>query len=219
MARGDKLAERREREDVKRRVSRLSDELSELPRIDYANPEQMRDRCKLHRAMCEEAALMPTIGTLAISLDVSIAQVTSLSDARSNGWHGVKLSQESVEVLEKELVMIESIFDSNFENGAYANPVTGIFAAKNLFGWKDTKESQQVVAHIEVTPDQIAGRYAGSLPMHVDYHGEVRQLQDGQRARSAGRLGAKLRKRIDAGDFPKFSGELEPPLMGPDSES
>lgn len=217
MARGDRLAERREREDVKRRVSRLSDELSELPRIDYGDPGQVRERCKLHRAMCEDRSLMPTIGTLAIALDVSISQVTHLANAQQSGWHGCRLTQESAEVLEKELVMIESIFDSNFENGAYANPVTGIFAAKNLFGWKDSKETQQVVAHIELTPEQIAGRYTDALPMHVDYHGEVHQLQDAQRARSAGRLGAKIGKRIDAGDFPKFSGELESPLMGENS--
>ena len=219
MARGDRNAERMERSATRRRVNELADELDLLPRIDYADPSQMQERCRLHRMMCKERDLVPTVGTLAIALGVSIQQLSNLGNAQQDGWRGVRLTSESVDVLQKELVMLEAIFDSNFENGTYANPITGIFAAKNLYGWKDTKETQQVVAHIEVTPEQIAGRYGSSVPLHVDSHGETHRLMDGVRARSAGRTAVKLQKRIDAGDFPKFSGELEPPLMGPDSES
>ena len=214
MARGDRNAERMERSEVRRRVATLIDELSLLDRIDYADPRQMSERCRHHRVRCMEMDLMPTVGTLAVALGVSIAQLRNLSNAQQDGFRGARLSRESVEVLQNELVMLESSFDANFENGAYANPVTGIFAAKNLFGWKDTRETHEIVAHVEVTPEQIAGRYAEALPMHVDSHGEVHGLQDAQRARSAGNIAGKLRKRIDDGDFPEFSGELESPLMG-----
>ncbi len=217
MARGDRNAERIERSEVRRRVAVLVDELSLLPRIDYADPAQMQERCRHHRVRCMEMDLMPTVGTLAVALGVSIAQLRNLSNAQTDGWRGCKLTRESVDVLQNELVMLECSFDSNFENGAYANPVTGIFASKNLFGWKDTRETHEIVAHVEVTPEQIAGRYVEALPMHVDSHGEVHELQDGQRARSAGNMAGKLRRRIDAGDFPKFSGELDSPLMGENS--
>lgn len=217
MARGDRNAERIERSETRRRVSELADELDLLPRIDYADPSQMQERCRLHRMRCKERDLVPTVGTLAIALGVSIQQLTNLGNSQTDGWRGRRLTRESVDILQKELVMLEAIFDSNFENGTYANPVTGIFAAKNLFGWKDTRETHEIVAHVEVTPDQIAGRYAEALPMHVDSHGEVHRLMDGQRARSAGRTAGKLRKRIEDGDFPEFSGELESPLMGENS--
>lgn len=203
MARGDRNAERMERSEVRRRVAELIDELSLLPRPDYADPESMAERCRLHRTRCMEMDLMPTVGTLAVALGVSIAQMQSLADARSNGWYGRRLSAESADVLQKELFMLECSFNSNFENGAYANPVTGIFAAKNLYGWKDTRETHEVVAHVEITPDQIAERYHAAIPMHVDPQGEVHMLQDGVRARSAARKSQKIRSRIASGDFPE----------------
>lgn len=209
MARGDRNAERVERSATRRRVAELIDELDRMPRIDYADPQQMAERCRLHRVRCMEMDLMPTIGTMAVALGVSMSQLSHLARAQQHGWHGRRLTRESAEVLERELLMLESSFDSNFENGSYANPVTGIFAAKNLFGWKDSRETHEIVAHVEVTPEQIAGRYMDAIPSHVNENGQVHQLQDGQRARSAGLHAARLRERIDNGDFPEFSGESE----------
>lgn len=213
MARGDANRLRDERSDTRKRVAMLSDELSLLPRIDYSDPDQMAERCRLARVRCMECDLVPTMGMLAIALDVSISQLTSLADARSKGWHGVRLTEESVEILVKELVMLESIFDNNFENGVYTQPVTGIFAAKNLFGWKDTREVHQESVSVEVTPDQISSRYGAAIPMHVDSNGEAHMLMDGIRANSAAKKAKLLQARLDNGDFeprkpPKNSGEL-----------
>ena len=130
-----------------------------------------------------------------------VAGVTALSDARSKGWHGVRLTEESVEILIKELVMLESIFDGNFENGVYSQPVTGIFAAKNLFGWKDTREVHQETVSVEVTPDQISSRYGAAIPTHVDSNGQEHMLMDGIRANSAAKKAKLLQARLDNGDF------------------
>lgn len=150
---------------------------------------------------------MPTVGTLAVALGVSMAQLTNLANAQQSGWYGTRLTKDSVMVLEKELFMLECLFDANFENGSYSNPVTGIFAAKNLYGWRDTREVHQQTVTVEVTPEQIAARYQQAIPTHTDMNGEVHQLQDGLSARSAGRMSGKLLARAERGEFADYDPE------------
>ena len=204
---GDRNAERVERSEVRRRVALLIDELDQLPTIDYADPAQMRERCRHHRIRCMEMDLMPTVGTLVVALGISMDQLNNLARGEQSSFGGVKLTRDSANILQKELAMLECAFDANFENGSYANPVTGIFAAKNLYGWKDTRDIQQQSVTIEVTPEQIEARYVEAVPLHVDPQGEVRQLREGVSARATGKKAKRLRARVEGGDFPEY----EPP--------
>ena len=201
---GDRNAERVERSEIKRRVNELVDELSLLPQIDFADPAQVAERCRHHRLRCKDMGLVPTVGTLVVSLGITMWQLDNFARGEQSTLNGCGLTKESATILQKELAMLEAIFDAHFENGSYANPVVGIFAAKNLFGWKDTKEVRQQVTTVEITPDQIQARYSDAIPLHMDPQGEVHRLMDGSRASGAARKARRIEARIDAGDFPEY---------------
>ena len=127
--------------------------------------------------------------------------VSTLRNAQSGGlegWCGMKLTQESGEVLRKNLAEIEGIFNLNFESGAYPQPVAGIFAAKNNYGWKDTREVHEPVATVEVTPDQIATRYETALPAHVDPQNETHLLADGISANAATKAAVGMEAKLES---------------------
>lgn len=113
----------------------------------------------------------------------------------------------TAEILRKNLAKLEGVFNANFENGNYPQPVAGIFAAKNNYGWTDTREVHELVVHAEVTPEQIAERYQTAIPMHVDPQGDVRMLQDGQRAASAATIATSLAGQMERGKFEECEAE------------
>lgn len=202
MARGDRNAERMERSDMRKQAARLLRIGRDLPMFDIGDPELMAERCTLCLDKCEELGLVPTYGAMAIFLCTSIEHLVKIRNGKFLGWKRMKLTTESAEILQKYLEYIESMFDVNFENGSYAQPVTGIFASKNLHGWKDTREVHQETVSIEITPDQISSRYESALPMHVEPQtGRTRRLMDGISAEGAAKTAAALELRIADGDF------------------
>lgn len=201
MARGDQEAQARERSAMRRRVAELCDALSELPAIDCSDPDQIDERCRLQFRMCMDADVMPTLGTLSIALGCTCDDLRNIGRSHSGRLGRARLTNETAEVLRKNLAKLEGVFNANFENGNYPQPVAGIFAAKNNYGWTDTREVHELVVHAEVTPEQVAERYQAAIPMHVNENGEVHMLQDGQRAVSAAKIATALAGRIEQGDF------------------
>lgn len=217
MARGDRNAERIERADMRRIAAGLLAYAKRLPPFDIANPKLMEERCDLCFETCGEMGLVPTYGAMAMFLGTAIDVLLKVRNGELMGWNRMRLTQESATVLQKNLEVLEAVFDVNFENGSYAQPVTGIFASKNLYGWKDVRETHELVATVEITPDQISERYKLAMPMHRSPDGAFRRLQDGQSAEAAAKTAAALNLRVLNGDFPRFSGELDSPLMGENS--
>ncbi len=204
---GDRNAERVERSEMRRLSSALLREARALPLINIADPEQMDERCGLCFERCEELGLVPTYGAMAMFIGTSIDVLLKIRNGALSGWKGMRLSRQSAIVLQKNLELLESIFDVNFENGSYAQPVTGIFASKNLHGWKDTREVHQETVSIEITPEQIAARYQQALPMHVDSHGETHRLQEGYAAEAAAKTALALGTRAGRGEFADYDPE------------
>lgn len=202
MARGDRNAERMERSMIRKQTATLLRIGRELPMFDIGDPELMEERCTLCLDTCEELGLVPTYGAMAIFLCTSIEHLVKIRNGMFTGWKRKHLTTQSAEILQKNLEFIESMFDVNFENGSYAQPVTGIFASKNLHGWKDVREVHTESVSMEITPDQISSRYESALPMHVEPQtGETRRLMDGISAEAAAKTAAALETRISDGDF------------------
>lgn len=90
-------------------------------------------------------------------IDWSNGKRTSLSE---------RITPESGNVIQKFLKFLEISWESAFSNNGFRSPVTGIFLAKNNFGYKD--ESTNIVKHenAEVTPDRakLAAKYMAALP-------------------------------------------------------
>lgn len=201
---GDRNAERVERSEIRRLSGELLSLAKSLPPFDIGDPEQMEARCDLCFSECARLGLVPTYGAMAMFVGASIDTLLKIRGGTAGGWHRQRLTLESAFVLQKNLELLESTFDVNFENGSYAQPVTGIFASKNLYGWKDVRETHELVARIEVTAEQIAERYGAALPMHTDPQGELHRLQDGQSAEAAAKTAAALESRIANGDFEHY---------------
>lgn len=194
---GDREAQAGDRRRTRHAVHQLTRALKNLPPYDIGDPVAMDERCELVMDMHDEAGLMPTLGSLAIGLGTTIDGLTHLRAGESFGWAAGRLTPDSARVLAKNLAILEGAFDANFENGAYANPVTGIFASKNNYGWRDVREVQQVSVSVEATPEEIAERYVRAIPQHRDEHGEVHRLQDGITAQGATRVALALMEGAD----------------------
>lgn len=204
-AAGDRERGEGERARVRHASYELARRFVQLPPFDIADPQQMWDRCMLILDTCDEVDLMPTLGAFAMGLGTSLDILRRIREGGTMGWRKQRLSAESSEVLANFLMLFEGVFDANFENGAYSQPVAGIFASKNNYGWKDTRETHEVVAHVEVTPEQIAARYQASLPAHQDVNGEVHLLQEGISSSAMARTAEMLRQRADEGRYEDFS--------------
>lgn len=202
MARGDRNAERMERSEIRKQTAKLLSVGRQLPTFDISDPDLMGERCGMCFEECERLGLVPTYGAMAIFLCTSIEHLLKIRNGELLGWKRMHLSTESAEILQKNLEYLESMFDVNFENGSYAQPVTGIFASKNLHGWKDVREVHTESVSVEITPDQISSRYESALPMHVDEHdGKPKRLMDGISAEAAAKTAAAIEVRISDGDF------------------
>lgn len=207
----------RERREIRRNALVMRNRFHELPDFDIGNPALMEERCQLHIDTCMELGLMPTLGSLALALGCPVSTLRNAQHGGLEGWCGRKLTQESGEVLRKNLAELEGMFNTAFEGGGYPQPVAGIFAAKNNYGWRDTREVHEVKVVAEVSADELSSRYQSALPAHVDPHGETHLLMDGISANAATVAAIGLQRKLSAGKLPKFSGELESPLMGEDS--
>ena len=219
MARGDQEAQMRERREIRRNALVMRNRFHELPDFDIGNPALMEERCQLHIDTCMELGLMPTLGSLALALGCPVSTLRNAQTGGLEGWCGMKLTQESGEILRKNLAELEGMFNTAFEAGGYPQPVAGIFAAKNNYGWRDTREVHEVKVVAEISADELASRYRGAIPAHVDPHGETHLLMDGVSANAATKAALGMEGKLSSGKLRKFSGELDSPLMGPDSES
>lgn len=204
---GDRMAQEAERARVRRASYELAKALKALPPFDISDPAQMDERCMAILDACEEHGLIPTLGMVAIGLGTNADALRHVREGQMVGWGLERLTRQSAEVLAKNLMMYEGVFGSNFENGAYSQPVTGIFAAKNNYGWRDAREVHEVSVHVEATAEEIAGRYMGALPQHVCVDGSVREPQESRSARAIGRVADGVSEQVEAGRYPEY----EPP--------
>lgn len=219
--RPDANGARAERKRVHKRVMDLRDALHGLDVVDLADPAAVEARWDLHYSECARLDLMPTLGSVAIAFCCSVDDIRRVANGHSRGWGGTRFTPASADIFAKNLMEMEGIFNANFENGGYANPVTGIFAAKNNYGWVDAREEHVVTMDVTPDPKAIAAKYQSALPMHNNGHGKVYQLQDGISTRNATRRAEQVRGRIEGGAFgdPPYEVPEDEPEDGSPSEN
>lgn len=206
---------RAERRQVRKRVMDLRDALHGLEKVDLSDPVAVEERWALHYSECARLDLIPTLGSVAIAFGCSVDDIRRVGSGYSKGWGGTRFSPASAEVFIKNLMEMEGIFNANFENGSYANPVTGIFAAKNNYGWVDAREEHVVTMDVTPDPKAIEARYSSALPMHDNGHGKVYRLHDGISTHNASKRAEQLRGRLENGEY----GEPPYEVPGDDVES
>lgn len=125
----------------------------DLPPIDISDPQQVKDRIALYFQHCAENDRKPQVIGMANWLGVD-------RDTINNWKRGVVRKDTHSGIVQKALAMLEEMWADYMQNGKI-NPASGIFLAKNWFGYKDIQD-------VVVTPqapyetgsaEDVAARY------------------------------------------------------------
>lgn len=140
-------------------------ELSSFASIDLSDPEAVRRRYIDYLSLCKRYQTKPLISGFCRVMGVSRQELIEWSAGKRTGL-GDKLSPESACEIKNFLEDFEVSWEFAFQNNGYRNPVTGIFLAKNNFGYKDTSETivSHKVADAGPTKAQLEAKYQAALP-------------------------------------------------------
>lgn len=109
-----------------------------LPPIDISDPEQVKQRISDYLDFCEMNDKKPSV--------IAMANWIGVSRETLNTWkRGEYRSDTHSDTIKKAMLLMEEIWYDMMQNGKI-NPASGIFLAKNVFGYKD-------VADVVVTPN------------------------------------------------------------------
>lgn len=133
--------------------------LWELDPIDLADERQVQERIGWFFDYCMKADMKPTMSGLAMALGI---------ESRSlRRWASGEQPFSSSTSIKKATEFLENLWENYMLNGK-VNPVTGIFIAKNQFGYKDRSESVvSLEASAEHTPEELTEQ-ATILPDDYD---------------------------------------------------
>lgn len=110
----------------------------DLPPIDISDPEQVKERIGAYFQHCEDNDRKPQI--------VGMCNWLGINRNTLNEWrNGVTRNSTHGDIIKKACSIIEEQWADYMQNGKI-NPASGIFLAKNWFGYKD-------VADVVVTPN------------------------------------------------------------------
>lgn len=112
-------------------------QFNNLPVVDLHVPEQVRDRVNQFYNMCFENDFKPTVASYAASLGFSRKTLWLLMNNPEKGWSD--LPALSLDYIKKGYSSLEQLWEYYMQNGKI-NPVSGIFLAKNNFGYVDKTE-------------------------------------------------------------------------------
>ena len=152
------------------KITRLSLEIFNMPAIDLENPEEVAQRLNDYFAVYAKADMKPTVAGMAMALNgMSRTTLLAIVNDYGTGSDGYKsaLPRAVTEIIKKAYKIMETSWESYLTAGKL-NPVTGIFLAKNNFGYKDQNEyvlTPNRNDDSEVDAEAIKARY---LPKNKD---------------------------------------------------
>lgn len=118
----------------------VSLELFTLPPIDLHNPEDVQARLTEYFEIHVKADLKPTVAGMAMALGINRRRLWEIkTDAKMGGTTDYDLPNETLVAIKKAYDFLETLWENYMHNGKI-NPVSGIFLAKNNFGYQDKVE-------------------------------------------------------------------------------
>lgn len=146
------------------KITGVSVKLFNLPAIDLENPDDVAKRLEEYFMIFAEADMKPTVAGLAMALNaMSRTTLLAIVNDRAIGSDGYKssLPKSVTSLIKKAYKIMENSWEL-YMNSGKLNPVTGIFLAKNNYGYRD--QSEYVVTPktgdtTEVNPEEIKSRY------------------------------------------------------------
>jgi hypothetical protein len=118
--------------------------IMQLPKIDYADPQQLQQRVYEYFRLCAEHDMKPAVTALSLALGMNRRR---LWEIKTDQQQQLVIPQECKDIIKTAYDSLEMLWESYMQNGKI-NPVSGIFLAKNHYGYKDQQE-------YVVTPNQM----------------------------------------------------------------
>jgi len=109
-----------------------------LPKIDISDPDQVEERLGMYFKYCIDNDRRPQV--------VGMCNWLGISRQALNEWKNGEVRKDTHgDIIRKAYELMEEMW-IDYMQGGKINPATGIFLAKNFFGYKD-------VADVVVTPN------------------------------------------------------------------
>lgn len=135
-------------------------QFNDLPVVDLKDSQAVKERIRLYMQMCYENDFKPTVSSLAAVLGFDrktlYAVVTGSMPDRYKA-----LPTLSLDIIKKAYSSMEQLWENYMQNGKI-NPVSGIFLAKNNYGYVD-KVEHVVEAKATLSEDEMENRYLTTL--------------------------------------------------------
>lgn len=132
--------------------------IMKLPKIDICDPVQLSSRVAEYFQLCSDHDMKP--GVAAVGLAIGLDR-RRLWEIRTGVNKNLYIPQECKDIINSVYDSLEVLWEGYMANGKI-NPVSGIFLAKNNFGYQDKQEyvltPNQSVTTID--PTTIEQKYA-----------------------------------------------------------
>lgn len=142
-------------------------ELMRMPDIDIRNIDEVNQRLDDYFMLMGERDVKPTVSGMAMALGVSRTTLWAIVNNAPMGGRGnlPNLPAAVTDSIKKAYSMMELMWEEYMVHGKI-NPVTGIFLAKNNFGYQDKQEMVLTPNTSEAvqSPQELQERYLGALP-------------------------------------------------------
>lgn len=141
----------------------LNTEIFNLPDIDLRNLDDVSNRLNEYFNIYAKYDTKPTVAGMAIALGMSRQTLYSIATDSNGGGGGYKnnLPRAVSDCIKKAYVLLENLHENYMMDGK-VNPVTGIFMAKNHYGYVDKTEhvvTPNQRSEEEYSADEIRQRY------------------------------------------------------------
>lgn len=107
-----------------------------MPKIDIRNYEQVQERILDYFQLCADMDMKPGVAAMAQSLGIDRRRLWEIKTGQP---HPANIPPEVTALVRAAYDSLEALWESYMSNGKI-NPVTGIFLAKNNFGYQDKQE-------------------------------------------------------------------------------
>ena len=141
--------------------------IMKLPKIDVRNPKQLQNRVVEYFQLCADHDMKP--GVAAVGLAIGLDR-RRLWEIRTGVDRNQTIPQECKDIINSVYDSLEVLWEGYMASGKI-NPVSGIFLAKNNFGYTDKQEyvltpNQQLSG---ADPATIEAKYAELPGMEDDF--------------------------------------------------
>lgn len=133
-------------EGTNRKIIMLGIKILALPDIDLDDPGQVSERLQEFLKMYAEADMKPTVNGMANALGIDRRRLWEIATKQEKT---LRINPESATIIEKAYNLLNQYWEEYMQTGKI-NPVSGIFLAKNHFGYRDQTDFV-VTAHTDET--------------------------------------------------------------------